>query len=101
VYGISRHHQRPPTALIAAAKRVAAHRLPPACDHDDAYGVGFLAVHEGRDANFVFVNWWNRENELQRQVLWFERNAWVEKVLANPHGPDIEMYLKKRLSDQA
>jgi hypothetical protein len=129
VYGISRHHQRPPAALIAAAKRIAAHRLPPDCDHDGAHGVGFLAVHEGRDANFVFVNWWNRESELQRhvyraarenpealhdvtatgssgtvwdlQILWFERNAWVEKVLANPRGPDIEMYLKKRLSDQA
>ena len=129
VYGISRHHQRPPAALIAAAKRIAAHRLPPACGHDDAYGVGFLAVHEGRDANFVFVNWWNRESELQRhvyrsaldspealhdvtatgssgtvwdlQILWFERNAWVEKVLGNPRGPDIEMYLKKCLSDQA
>jgi hypothetical protein len=129
VYGISRHHQRPPAALIAAAKRVAAQRLPSACDHDGAYGVGFLAVHEGRDANFVFVNWWNRESELQRhvyrsplespealhdvtatgisgtvwdlQILWFERNAWVEKVLGNARGPDIEMYLKKCLSDQA
>lgn len=129
MYGISRHHQRPPAALVAAAKRIAEHRLPAACDHDDAYGVGFLAVHEGRDANFVVVNWWNRESELQRhvyrsaletpealhdvtatgisgtvwdlQILWFERNAWVEKVLGNPRGPDIQAYLKKCLSDQA
>lgn len=91
--------------------------------------MGFLAFHEGRDANFVFVNWWNRESELQRHVyrsarespdalhdvtatggsgtvwdpqnLWFERNAWLEKVPGNPRGPDIEMYLKKCLSDQA
>jgi hypothetical protein len=35
------------------------------------------------------------------QILWFERNAWVEKVLGNRRGPDTEMYLKKCLSDQA
>lgn len=118
-----------PAALIAAAKHIAGQRLPSACDHDGACGVGFLAVHEGREANFAFVNWWKRESELQQhvyrsprespdalhevtatgssgtvwdlQILWFERNAWVQKVLGNPRGPDIEMYLKKRLSDQA
>lgn len=126
VYGISRHHQRPGAELIAAAKRVAAERLAASGD-GNAHGVGFLSVHEARDANFVFVNWWAKESELCRhvfrsplerpdaleevggfagtvwdlQVLWFERNAWVEKVLGNPHGPDVEAYLKKCLSDQA
>ncbi len=129
VYGISRRHQQPSAALVAAAKRIAAECLPPDCDHQGAHGVGFLSVHEGHDENFVFVNWWRRESELQRhvyrsapgvpdelenvtaggtagtvwdlQILWFERNAWVEKVLGNPRGPDVELYLRKVLSDQA
>lgn len=129
VYGISRLHQRPTASLVAAAKRVAAQCLRSVGDHEDSYGVGFVDVHEGREANFVFVNWWSRESELHRhvyrsapddpealqqvtaagiagtvwdlQILWFERNAWVEKVLGNPRGPDIELYLKKCLSDQA
>lgn len=129
VYGISYHHQRPPAELLRAAKAVAAERLPVSPDGDGAHGVGFLGVHEGRDANFVFVDWWAGENELRHhvyrspanrpgalesvtaagvggcvwdlQLLWFERNAWVEKVLANPRGPDLEAYLNKRLSDQA
>jgi hypothetical protein len=129
VYGTSSQHQRPAQSLVDTAKRIAAQRLPVACDDNGAHSVGFLAIHEGRDANFVFVAWWSRENELQRyvyrsatgnpealddvtatgcfgtvwdlQILWFERNAWVEKVLGNARGPDIEAYLKKLLSDQA
>ncbi len=129
VYGISYYHQRPPAELIAAAKTVAKERLPASPEQDSAYGVGFLGVHEARDANFIFVDWWANENELRQhvyrapldrpadfecvdasgvgggvwdlQLIWFERNAWVEKVLANPRGPDLEAYLKKRLSDQA
>lgn len=129
VYGISYHHQRPPLELIRAAKAVVAQRLPASPEAAGAYGVGFLGVHEARDANFVFVDWWAGENELRHhvyrstpehpadlqyvsdagiggcvwdlQLVWFERNAWVEKVLANPRGPDIEAYLKKQLSDQA
>ena len=106
---------------------VVANRWESLADQDGAHGVGFLGVHEGRDANFVFVDWWAGENELRHhvyrsstqnpaqleyvsgvgggvwdlQLVWFERNAWVEKVLANPRGPDLDAYLNKRLSDQA
>ncbi len=128
VYGLSSHHQRPGAELVSAAKEAASHILPSACD-DGAHGVGFVTVHEAQDANFVFVNWWVGEAELHRhvfrsphetpgalvdvtaegvagtvwdlQVFWFERNAWVEKVLSNPAGPNLEAYLKKCLSDQA
>ncbi len=129
VYGISRRHQRPGADLVAAAKQAAAQILPATCDGQGAYGVGFVSIHEGENANFVFVNWWVRQSELYRRVLrpvpeaptafaevtgegvsgtvwdlqvfWFERNAWVEKVLSNPAGPDLDAYLKKCLSDQA
>lgn len=129
VYGIcdSRRHPRP--ELVAAAKRIAGQHLPASPADAGAYGVGFLGIHDGRKSNFVFVDWWAHENELHHhlyvspadkpaqledvtasglsacvydlQLIWFERNAWVEKVLANPTGPDLEAYLKKRLSDQA
>jgi hypothetical protein len=30
----------------------------------------------------------------------FERDAWVEEVLANPRGPDIESYLDRRFDGE-
>lgn len=46
----------PPAALIAAAKHIAAQRLPSACDHDGAYAMGFLAVHPLRKRSKYFRN---------------------------------------------
>jgi hypothetical protein len=34
-------------------------------------------------------------------VLSFERDAWVEAVLANASGPDIEEYLARTLDEDA
>jgi len=127
-YGISYAHQTPGAALVTAAKQRVLECLPPAGENGN-YGIGFVGVHEGRDFNFVFVGWWADENELHLkrflspadepaslreataedafacvfdlQLIWFERNAWVEKVLVNPQGPNVQAYLKKRLTDQA
>ena len=127
-YGISFAHQTPGAALVGAAKQRALECLP-ASGENGNYGIGFAGVHEGRDFNFVFVGWWANENELHLkrflspadepanlreataddcfgcvfdlQLIWFERNAWVEKVLVNPQGPNLQAYLKKRLTDQA
>ncbi len=30
-------------------------------------------------------------------IIDFERRAWLEDVLANPAGPDLERYLSRRL----
>lgn len=127
-YGISYAHQTPGAALVTAARERVDECLP-ASNEQGNYGVGFVGIHEGRDFNFVFICWWADENEFHMrrylspvdepdnlreatrddamscvfdlQLIWFERNAWVEKVLANPRGPDIQGYLKKRLTDQA
>jgi hypothetical protein len=32
------------------------------------------------------------------EVVDFERRAWLEDVLANPDGPDIERYLSRSFS---
>ena len=119
--------QAPGANLISAAKRVAADRLPQPAGGQGRYGVGFVGVHEGRGANFVFVDWWADENELHHHVyisasddaeglehatpsgliacVWdlrvigFERDCWVDMILANPKGPDLEGYLARRLNE--
>ncbi len=128
VYGISYQRPLPRPELIEAAKRIARPHLLPVNGHKH-YGVGFLGVHDGRGANFVFVDYWADENELHHhvyvspsdkpelfeyvtptgliacvwdlRVMWFEREAWVETVLANPSGPDLERYLSCQLNEDA
>ena len=126
VYGIAYGRELPRAGLVETAKRIARERLPQPAEGGGRYGVGFLGVHDGRGANFVFVDWWADENELHHHVytsasdelfrldyttptglsvcVWdlkvqsFERDAWVEEVLKNPDGPDVEAYLRRRLS---
>jgi prepilin-type processing-associated H-X9-DG protein len=127
VYGIAYHGVAPRPELIAAAKAVAAERLATVPDSIRHYSVGFLGVHDGRTANFVFVDWWADENELHHHVyvsptheparftyitpsgltacVWdlrlmaFERQAWVDTVLKRHGGPDVEAYLQQRLNE--
>jgi len=128
LYGLSAEHTRLLPELVSAAKDLVQTVVPTGTAAGDTYGVGFAGVHCGIDANFIFIDWWANENELHHhvfvstlnepltierapegvtacvfdlQVMWFERNAWVEKVLANPAGPDLDAYLEKRLSDDA
>lgn len=121
VYGIAYRRDLPRPELVEAAKAVARPLLPQPAVGEGRYGVGFLGVHDGRGANFVFLDWWGNENELTHHVwvspadqpaalddvtptgltacvwdlavLWFERQAWVEAVLARPDGPDLDAYL--------
>jgi hypothetical protein len=129
VYGIAYQRDLPRRELIEAAKRVARERLPQPAITPNRYGAGFLGVHDGRGANFVFVDWWQDENELHHhvyvspadhpekleyvtptgltacvwdlRVLCFERQAWLDTVLANPAGVDLEAYWARRLSEDA
>jgi hypothetical protein len=128
LYGLTAEHTRLLPDLTRAAKELVRHTLSTEADESKGYGVGFAGIHCGIDANFVFIDWWENENELHHhvfvstlesplelhsappglvacvfdlQVIWFERNAWVEKILANTRGPDVESYLKKVLSDDA
>lgn len=112
--------------LVEAAHRVAAEVLPRPAVGAGRYGVGFLGVHDGRGATFVFVDWWADENELHHHaftspldrpgelvatgmdaliacawdlaVIGHERAAWVETVMANPGGPDLDAYLARTLT---
>lgn len=126
VYGIAYRRELPRQELVQAAKEISLPYLSPASDDSRHYSVGFLGVHDGRGANFVFFDYWADENELHHHVyispseqpgalqyitptgltacVWdlrlmaFERQAWVDSVLANPKGPDIEAYLACQLN---
>ena len=92
---------------------------------DLRYGLGFLGIHQGRESNFVFVSWWENENELQHRVffstpgrpgelrsaapdepiacVWdlsviaHEREAWIRHVLSRPSAADPAAYLADAL----
>ena len=126
LYGITYRGERPVQALVDAAVIAARQRLPRPAVTDDRYGVGFVGAHEGRGANFVFVDWWANEDELHHHawlsskehpgrlrptgaddltacawdlaVIGHERTAWVRHVLAREHGPDLDGYLADRLN---
>jgi hypothetical protein len=127
VYGIAYSGERPRAALVETAKRLARERLPQPAISESRYGVGFLGVHDGRGANFIFIDWWADENELHHHVycsatdelesltyvtptglsacVWdlrvqsFERDAWLAEVLRNLGGANVEGYMARRLNE--
>ena len=126
VYGIAYDRKAPRSELVDAATAVAFEVLPTPPASETRYAVGFLGVHDGRGENFVFVDWWEHENELHHHVffspsaepaglrpavdgdpiacVWdlavvaHERDAWVRHVLASEAGPDFDAYLADQLS---
>ncbi|GAB5473877.1 MAG: hypothetical protein Mars2KO_19760 [Maribacter sp.] len=85
------------------------------------YKIGTVIIHEAMDSILVVVNWWVYENVIQNHVycseyehsdkfedisskglrfcvwemniLWHERNLWVEHVLKKSDNPDWDSYL--------
>jgi len=125
VYGITHGPAPIAPALLEAARSLAARTLPQPAVAADRYGLGFVGIHQGNGADFVFVDWWGNDNEIHHvnycagsgdvarleevrgavicvwdlRVLEFERRAWIETMLANPAGPDRDAYLAHRLSE--
>ncbi len=111
--------------LVAGAEAVIAGVLPSPAVTRTRYGVGFLGIHDGHGGNFVFVDWWEQENELHHHVffstadepaelraatsedpiacVWdlrvvaHERAAWIRHVLAAAER-DLDGYLADALS---
>jgi hypothetical protein len=126
VYGIAYEGDTPREGLVEAVKRRAMEVLPAQPTGDGRYGVGFIGAHDGRAGCFGFLDWWADENELHHRafngpwdspdaiapvksdgsiacawdiaVIAFERQAWVDTVLANPRGPSLETYLGQRMN---
>ncbi|HEV2045231.1 MAG TPA: hypothetical protein VGQ95_01400 [Chthoniobacterales bacterium] len=127
LYGIAWHRELPRPELLEAARRVAADTL--AKETANNYKVGFIGAHDGRNACFVFVDFWGNENELFHRVflsrgnepqalspwkisdssvcVWdlrlqsFERDAWIKHVLKNTDAPDFDSYLQERMNGDA
>jgi hypothetical protein len=124
VYGIAASGEMPRPELVEAAVWLAADVLPqPAVGHG-RYGAGFVTAHDAAALAIVIVYWWQSQNELHQRIytgplddlsaltqladqpagcVWelavvdFERRAWLEDVLANADGPDLEGYLGRAL----
>jgi hypothetical protein len=126
LYGIALAGNEPRSELVAATRELAATILPRPAVSDNRYGVGFATAHDAATACIALVYWWQSENELHQRIyvapkadpealepvfdqpagcVWelavvdFERRAWLEDVLANPAGPDIQRYLERRLDE--
>lgn len=129
VYGIAYKGERPSHAAIAAGKAVSRQELPLPAVTESRYGVAFLIVHEARDCYWYVLDFWSHENAVQHriycapfdaperwddvtmkgpnmcvwelQVIYHERQAWVDCVMANPYGPTLDAYLRQRLNQDA
>jgi len=125
VYGIAMFGRTTRSELVEAAVSQAAKTLPQPAVSDDRPGIGFVIAHDAASVCFGLIYWWQSANELHQRVfvsplaepgnfrryenpgagcVWelgiidFERRAWLEDVLANPEGPDIDRYLSRALN---
>ena len=98
--------------------------LPQPAMTPDRPGLGFVIAHQGRSAHNLIVCWWDLENELctrvfvrnygdnetwrqsrqeesfcvwDLEVMWFEREAYVNAILSHREDPDFDGYLEQRL----
>jgi hypothetical protein len=125
LYGIAVNGREPRPEFVAATRDLAARVLPQPPAGEDHYGVGFAIAHDARSVGIALIYWWKSENELHQRIhvspkddpaaftqvenqpagcVWeleivdFERRAWLEDVLSNPDGPDLEAYLRRSVS---
>ena len=115
LYGLADPAKGVRPELLDATRARAEASLP-----DGGYGAAFGIAH---DAAFpiALVYWWQGTNELHQRsfvgetidalepVQWtpagcvyelaiveFERRAWIEDVIGNPDGPNLDLYMSRR-----
>lgn len=96
--------------------------LPDQARNKEREGVAFCILHQGRGIDYTVLAWWDRENEMplrvfvreegadwrpaqgaesvcvwDLQVVAFERDRYVETILAEPALP-VEAYLARTMS---
>ncbi len=124
-YSLAFRDERARPELVDAMRKLVAARLPRPAVSDAHHGAAFACAHDGETGEFVFLCWWENENELAhvvwggakgsglpergthqtRSCVWeaavicHERAAWLRHVLANPSGPDLEAYFADMVSD--
>ena len=85
LYGIACQGEFPRTELLAAAKKIAAPELTK-FEPNDFY-LGFIGAHDGRNAAFIFVDFWGNENELFHRVFLSRGDRFADLSPANGFGP--------------
>lgn len=126
-YAIAYRREAARRELAEAAEATAPGILPAPAVTPARYGAGFLGIHDGRDGNLVFIDWWEQENELHHHaffsttadpgslrpgtpadpiacvwdlsVIAHEREAWIRHVLATG-VPDLDAYLEDQLDGE-
>jgi hypothetical protein len=118
LYGLARPEQGVRAELIETTRALAADSLP-AVD-DKHHGAAFAIAHDARWP-IALVYWWHDMNELHSRIyagsepdrlspappsafgcVWelgiveFERRAWIEAVIGNAEGPDLDAYFERR-----
>ena len=125
VYAIATFGRAARSELVEPAVTLAARTLPQPAVSEERPGIGFVIAHDAASVCFGLIYWWQSANELHQRVfvspladpgnfqrlenpgagcVWelgiidFERRAWLEDVLANPAGPDVDCYLSRTLN---
>ncbi len=107
---------------FAQGTELALAALPAPAHADGRAGAGLLILHHGRGMDYVVLGWWDRENELPLRVfvreqqagaawraaqgaesvcvwdldvIWQEREAWVQTVLAEGRPESVDAYLAR------
>lgn len=115
----------PDSQIVTLAEEAMLSQLPSPAITESRYGLGFLIIHQGQHRNWLLLDWWYDQEILKQHLFsspldnpgaisraeedllactWelavhgFERQAWIDTVLNNPAGPDIEGYLQRRLN---
>lgn len=112
-------------AGFAPGMDAALRELPEPDEARGCPGLAFLIAHQGRTGDYTVIAWWDRENELplrvfvrrsgetwrpargdesicvwDLEVLWAERQAWVETMLT-PGGGGADAYMARALPGAA
>ena len=115
LYGLADPEKGVRRELLEATRAHAVDSLP-----EQGYGAGFAIAHDAAYP-IALVYWWQGINELHQRsfvgetidalepvqltpagcvyelaIVEFERRAWIDDVIGNPDGPDLERYLGRR-----
>ena len=115
LYGLADPAKGVRAELLDVTRDLASRSLP-----ESGYGASFAIAHDAAYP-IALVYWWQGVNELHQRsfigetidglepVEWtpagcvyelaiveFERRAWIDDVIGNPDGPDLDRYLGRR-----
>lgn len=128
IYSISSRNEYVKKEIVVLAKTYLARWLQNSFNYFplETYRIATLILHEGKEGCFALLNWWIDENMLQNhvyllkkndqtrfidyskkgitacvwemEIIWFERNSWIQHVLSKAPRPNYDGYLQEHLN---